>query len=114
MAASIEEKKMQYSQELAAYTLRQWNAVRASPSPERKKKHRQSKLRQDTEEQENRDAQSPERGERQGDGQTTPGGRRDNTGRRGRGFRVSSLIKKRNSDEGVREVTKQMQRVSLV
>jgi hypothetical protein len=85
MAASVEEKKIKYSQELAAHTLRQWNAVRSSPKPAEKQKNRgQSKPRQDADRgQENRDRQSPENGDRQDNGQTTPGSRRDNTGRRG-------------------------------
>ncbi|KAF9056642.1 hypothetical protein BJ165DRAFT_548420 [Panaeolus papilionaceus] len=33
MTASIEQRKQQYSKQLAAHTLRQWNAVRQQPSP---------------------------------------------------------------------------------
>ncbi|PPQ71606.1 hypothetical protein CVT26_010540 [Gymnopilus dilepis] len=36
MAASVEQKKRQYSNQLAAYTLRQWNAVRKEPASQDK------------------------------------------------------------------------------
>ncbi|KAF8887955.1 hypothetical protein CPB84DRAFT_1786508, partial [Gymnopilus junonius] len=36
MTASVEQKKRQYSDQLAAHTLRQWNAVQKEPTQQRK------------------------------------------------------------------------------
>ncbi|KAF4623724.1 hypothetical protein D9613_001645 [Agrocybe pediades] len=61
MASTVEEKKQQYSRQLAAYTLRQWNAVRQETAALKKEKQATSNRHEDRE------------NDREEDGQRTPG-----------------------------------------
>lgn len=74
MAASIEQKKQQYSKQLAAYTLRQWNAVRHESGSQRRERHQSSETRRDNN-------QTKDEGER--NGQKTPTSRQNSNGHKG-------------------------------
>ncbi|PPQ90404.1 hypothetical protein CVT25_014922 [Psilocybe cyanescens] len=80
MAASIEQQKQQYSKQLAAYTLRQWNAVRHDSGSQRRDKHQSatSEVRRDK-----KDNQSSSTDEGEHNGQTTQTGRQKSNGQKG-------------------------------
>ncbi|KDR84805.1 hypothetical protein GALMADRAFT_217872 [Galerina marginata CBS 339.88] len=84
MAASIEQKKEIYSKQLAAHTLRQWNAVRQEPVAPRREKTATSPTTQSDAE---RDDQGNENVSHDRDndssGQLTPSSRQTANGRRG-------------------------------
>ncbi|KAF9472463.1 hypothetical protein BDN70DRAFT_886938 [Pholiota conissans] len=71
--SSLEQRKHQYSKQLAAHTLRQWNAVRQNATSDSKDRSPRSSSAEYTQKnQENRSE----------DGQTTPGGKKGMNGKK--------------------------------